>query len=187
MSSRSAVDRGVTRLSGIPARAGSSSDALARDRTTAPCPLPQAARAPAELCAGLLQAQSPGPSSTTTSPSARKASTAACCSSTGGASTTTSRARRGISAKPCFVALTSASVRSSTRSRPTSTRNRARCDSSACFARKARARSVLLGTSAGPGLAQRACEREQYRARRERDHRACVTHDITARVHDERP
>ena len=64
-------------------------------------------------------------------PSARKASTAACCSSIGGASTTTSGARRGVSANPRCVALTSASVRSSTRSRPTSTRNRARCDSSA--------------------------------------------------------
>ncbi len=38
----------------------------------------------------------------------------------------------------------------------------------------------------GPGLAQRACEREQYRPRRERDHRACATHDMTARVHDQR-
>jgi hypothetical protein len=59
------MDRGVTRLSGIPARAGSSNGAPARDRTTAPCLLPQGSRGPAERCAGLLQAQSPGPSSTT--------------------------------------------------------------------------------------------------------------------------
>src|SRR5258706_715100 len=65
-SSHSVVDRGVTRLSGIPAQAGSSNDALARDRTTAPCLLPQANRAPAARCAGWLQARSPGPSSTTT-------------------------------------------------------------------------------------------------------------------------
>ena len=37
----------------------------------------------------------------------------------------------------------------------------------------------------GPRLAQLACEHEQHRAPCERDHRACVTHDITARVHDE--
>src|SRR5499433_4026941 len=42
------------------------------------------------------------------SPSARKASTRACSSSTGGARTTTSRARRGASANPRFVALTRA-------------------------------------------------------------------------------
>src|SRR5213083_2668882 len=83
------------------------------------------------------------------SPSARKASTAACSPSTGGASTTTSRARRGTSANPRFVALTSASVRSTVRSRPTSTRNRARYDSSASFARNARATSVPRGTSPG--------------------------------------
>ena len=39
----------------------------------------------------------------------------------------------------------------------------------------------------GPRFAQRAGEREQYRTRRERDHRACVPHDIAACVHDERP
>jgi hypothetical protein len=83
------------------------------------------------------------------SPSARNASTDACSSSSGGASTTTLRARRGASAKPRVVAFTSASVRSLTRSRPTSTRNRARCDSSACFARKVPARSVPRETSAG--------------------------------------
>ena len=36
-----------------------------------------------------------------------------------------------------------------------------------------------------PRFAQRACEREQHRTPRERDHRACVTHDMTAGVHDE--
>src|SRR5712671_7100483 len=64
--SQSAEERGVTRSSGIPARAGSSNDELARDQTTAPCLLPQAGRVPAVRCAGWLQAQAPGPSSTTT-------------------------------------------------------------------------------------------------------------------------
>ena len=117
------------------------------------------------------------------SPSARKASTAACGSSTGGANTTISRARSGVSVKPCFVAFTSASVRSASRSRPISTRSRARWDSSACFERKARARSVFLGASAGPGFGKRASEREQDRACRERDHQAGVAHDIAAGVH----
>src|SRR6202011_4576291 len=61
-----AAERGVTRLSGIPARAGSSSDALARGQTTAPCLLPRADRLPAARYAGLLQAQARAPSSTTT-------------------------------------------------------------------------------------------------------------------------
>src|SRR5713101_2870010 len=38
----------------------------------------------------------------------------------------------------------------------------------------------------GPRFAQRACEREQHRTPCERDHRECVTHDMTARVDDER-
>ena len=83
------------------------------------------------------------------SPSARKASTDACGLSTGGASTTTLRARRGASAKPSVVALTSARRLSLKRSRPISTRSRARCDSSACFARNTVATSALLGTSTG--------------------------------------
>src|SRR5216117_2102100 len=37
----------------------------------------------------------------------------------------------------------------------------------------------------GPRFAQRAGKREQHRTPCERDHRACVTHDMTARVHDE--
>jgi hypothetical protein len=49
----------------------------------------------------------------------------------------------GRSVKPRFVAPTSASARSSSRSRPTSTRNRARCDSPACFAGTP-ARAALL-------------------------------------------
>jgi hypothetical protein len=60
----------------------------------------------------------------------------------GRASTTTLPARRGASANPRFVAARVASGRSTARSRPTSTRNRARCDSSARFAPKARATSV---------------------------------------------
>src|SRR5207302_1283912 len=64
--SQSAEERGVTTSSGIPARAGSSNDELARGQTTAPCLLPQASRVPAARCAGWLQAQAPGPSSTTT-------------------------------------------------------------------------------------------------------------------------
>ena len=83
------------------------------------------------------------------SPSARKASTVACSSSTGRASTTRSRARRGAIANPSFVALTAASGRSSVRSRPTSTRNRARCDSSTNLDPNARATSVSLATSPG--------------------------------------
>ena len=37
-----------------------------------------------------------------------------------------------------------------------------------------------------PRFAQRASEREQHRTACERDHRACMTHDMTARVDDER-
>ncbi len=37
-----------------------------------------------------------------------------------------------------------------------------------------------------PRFAQHACEREQHRTPCERDLRACVTHNIAARVHDER-
>ncbi len=50
----------------IQARAGSSNDELARDQTTAPCLLRQASQVPVARCAGWLQAQAPGPSSTTT-------------------------------------------------------------------------------------------------------------------------
>jgi hypothetical protein len=74
------------------------------------------------------------------------------------ASTATSRARRGDKANPRFVAHTSASVRSSLRSRPTSTRNRAR---------------------------QCTCEREQYRTFRERNDRASFPHNMAARIHNE--
>ena len=83
------------------------------------------------------------------SPSARKANTAAWSSSTGHASVTTSSARRGVSANPCFVAVTLASVRSTERSRAASTRKRARCDSSACCAPNTCATSLSLDTSPG--------------------------------------
>ena len=83
------------------------------------------------------------------SPSARKANTPACFSSTGRARTTTSRARQGTSANPRSVAFTSASPRSILRSRPISTRKRARCDSSATLALNASKISAALGTSAG--------------------------------------
>ena len=107
---------------------------------------------------------------------------------TGGASTTTVRAARRLSAKPrvrrAHVRQRPQCPREAARS---STRSRARCDSSACFARKARAISVLARHVVGPGLGQRAGEREQDRARRKRnDHRACVAHDITAGVHHKR-
>ena len=120
---------GVTRLSDL-ARAGSSNDVLARDRTTAPCLLPQAPRAPAARCAGWRQAQSPGRSSATPRRRpGRRAPPHAALRRRRQHDDLACAARR----KPCLVALTSASVRSSTRSRPTSTRNRARCDSSACL------------------------------------------------------
>src|SRR5262249_43478145 len=83
------------------------------------------------------------------SPSASKATTAACSPSTGGTITATSRARRGARANPRFVALTPATARSAARSRPTSTRNRARCEASASLAPKARARRVSRGASPG--------------------------------------
>ena len=85
------------------------------------------------------------------------------------------------------VALTLASDRSSARSRPISTRKRARCDSSACFARNARADERLPRQVSGPRFAERTCEREQHWTPCERDHRVFATHDMTARVHDERP
>ena len=120
------------------------------------------------------------------SPSARKASTAACCSSTGGASTTTSFARRGASAKPRCR-------RAHVCQRPKLHAKPPDFDPQPCAMRFI---GVLAAEGAcdqraprhvsGPGFTQRACKREQYRARRERNHRACVTHDITARVHDER-
>src|SRR5579884_3851433 len=115
------------------------------------CTLPAAASESSARCTvrGLTPSASESAELDHDSPSARKASTAACRSSTGRASTTTSPARRGASANPRFVALTPASVRSAPRSRPTSTRNRARCDSSANFPPNARASSAPLGTSSG--------------------------------------
>jgi hypothetical protein len=52
-----------------------------------------------------------------------------------------------FSLNPCFVALRPANALSTERSRPTSTRDRTRCDSSTRLARKARARSEPLNTS----------------------------------------
>ncbi len=83
------------------------------------------------------------------SPSARRARIGACRSSMGGASKTTSCAAWGLRRNPRFVALTFANVPSSTRSLPTSTRSRARCDSSACLPRKTSAISLSLDASAG--------------------------------------
>ena len=51
--------------------------------------------------------------------------------------------------KACFVALTRPALQAPREAARSSTRSRARCDSSACLPRKARAMSVLLGTSAG--------------------------------------
>jgi len=88
------------------------------------------------------------------------------------------------SADPSFVAVTSASAPSFRRRRPTSTRNRARCDSSATLPPNAQTTSVSLDTSPGHASPS-AREGKQDWTPCERDHRACVTHDMTARVHDE--
>ena len=74
----------------------------------------------------------------------------------------------------------------SVRSRPTSTRNRARCDSSASFAPNARATSASLGTS--PGHASPSARASANNTGRLASETTVprVTHDMTARVHDER-
>lgn len=115
------------------------------------CTLPAEARFSSARCTvrGLAPSAIASAELDHASPSESMASTSACLSSTGGANTTAAPARRGDSVKPCFVALTSASPRSSARRRPISTRSRARCDSSACRARKARVSSVARGTSPG--------------------------------------
>ena len=83
------------------------------------------------------------------------------------------RRPRGRGAAPAqslrLVASMPASVRSVLRRRPISTRSRARCDSSACLARNARASSASRGHVAGPGFGKRAGQREQHRARRQRN------------------
>ena len=137
------------------------------------CTLPAAASASSARCTvrGLAPSAIASAELDHDSPSASKASTSACSSSTGGASTTTSLARRGDSAKPRFVALTSASVRSSARSRPISTRNRARCDSSACLPPEGARDQRFPRHVAGPRFSQRASQCEQHRTRRERNHR----------------
>ena len=112
-------------------------------------PLPQANRAPAARCAGWFQARAPEPSSTTihrrrgrrAPPHAplRRAAPARRPRVRGAAPAQTLASSR--SRRPAF--------RSTLRSRPISTRNRARCDSSASFAPNARAMSASLGTSPG--------------------------------------
>ena len=83
-----------------------------------------------------------------------------------------SRARGAAPAQTlAVVALTLASDRSSARSRPISTRNRARCDSSACLARNARCDERFPRHVSRPRFAERTRKREQHRTRRERDHR----------------
>ena len=137
-------------------------------------------------CAGSCRARAPAPSSTRlrrrratrAPPHARRRSAAP--------ARRPWRSRRGASAKPRVVALTLASARSSARSRPISTRSRARCDSSACVAPNARAMQRVARHVAGPRLAERPREREQHRPRGERDHRACVAHRVTAGVDDQR-
>ena len=59
----------------------------------------------------------------------------------------------------------------SLRSRPISTRNRARCDSSACFARNARASSVASRHVVGQASASARASANSTGRRRERDHR----------------
>ncbi|MNC07727.1 hypothetical protein D3C75_552830 [compost metagenome] len=88
------------------------------------------------------------------SPSARQANTAANFSSTGCASVTTSVHTDVCRAKPRGVAMTPANGLSALRSRPISTRSRARWDSSESFRRNARAISVSRATSAGQASAR---------------------------------
>ena len=69
-----------------------------------------------------------------------------------------------------------ASGRSLARSRPISTRSRARCDSSACLAPNARASSASRDDVGRPGLGERAGEREQHRTpASETDHVSALT------------
>ena len=173
-------------MSGIRARAGSSSGAPGRGRTTAPCrprqllerPL-HGARAGAER--ERERRARPG------SPSASKASTAACFSSTGRASTTTSRVLRGASAKPRFG-------RAHVGQRPSSAAQPPDLDAQpravrfvGVLAPGRRARSASRATRRGPCFGERAGEREQHRAAsRARHGRACLAHDIAAGVDDER-
>ena len=95
--------------------------------------------------------------------------------------------RRGASEKPPLVAFTAASGRSSARSRPISTRSRARCDSSACLAPKARATSsVARSTSAGQASASaRTSANSTGRVASETVALACAGH-VPAGVHHQR-
>ena len=136
------------------------------------CTLPAAASASSARCTvrWLTPSASARAELDHDSPSARKASAAACRSSTGRASTTTSPGRHGARANPRFVALTPAIFRSTVRSRPISTRKRARCDH----------RQASLGMPARPAwpsahlrakLRPAPEQHEQHRAPLERDHR----------------
>ena len=95
------------------------------------------------------------------------------------------RARGAPARSPRFVAPTRARARSAFRSRPTSTRNRARCDSSATFAPNARATSVSLDTS--PGHASPSTRASANRTGRLASETTCAaaSHDMTASVNDE--
>ena len=158
--------------------------ARARGRMTAPCLLPPARRAPAARCAGSFQAQVPGPSSTTIHRRrGRRAPPHA--SLRRAAPARPPRARGAARARIRASSRARRRARSIVRSRPISTRNRARCDSSASFNRNARATSVSRGTSARPRFAERAGEREQHRTPGKRDDLAFITHDMTASVDDE--
>ena len=75
---------------------------------------------------------------------------------------------------------TSATGRSAARSRPISTRNRARCDSSASFATERASDERVSRYVAGPRFAERARQREQHRTLCERDRR-CLPSRTTCR------
>jgi hypothetical protein len=104
----------------------------------------------------------------------------------GRASTTTSLAPARRQREAALRRAHPASAPSTARSRPISTRSRARCDSSACLPRRP-ARRARRAIRPRPGLGQRAGEREQHRPRRERDRGvARVAHGIAARIDDQR-
>jgi hypothetical protein len=165
-------------LSGIPARAGSASDEPVRGRTTAPCLLPRASRAPAARCAGWLRRE-------------RQAELDHDCRRRGrerrrvlvfdgrGQSTTS---RRGAAAAQTSRRAHAGQRPKQLRSRPTSTRNRARYD-------HRRASPGMRATSASrdvsrPCFAQRAGEREQHRRSQARS--PCDRDARHGGVHDQR-
>ena len=136
-----------------PGTAGLSSGALARDRYDCTLPAPQASRAPAARYVRSRRAQATEPSSTRIRRRQGRRARPRTGLRQAAPARPLLRARRGASANPCVVAVTSAKPLSVRRSRPISTRSRARCDSSASFAPKARARSMPLGTSPGQASA----------------------------------